>query len=540
MSDQADPVPPASEAAPETAARGPFEVRGGDGRPPGASIASPDFASPDFASPDFASPDDDPSTRAAGARPFAAAESAPSAGVRSAGDRVVEHDDEGEVRDSFAELAAIAAAELVGIGAATGGDGGVVGTTGATGAGVLVRKGDHAVEAVDERESTLAPLLLHSLAELREIWVPLIEASGARSVAEIGSESGVTTSLLVDLLRRGGGGRLVVVDPNPGVEPAAGGGLDVQVIRGYSPQALDGHAPTDAYLIDGDHNYATVRGELAAIADAVDRFGRSYFPMVILHDVGWPAGRRDQYYAPDRIAADDRQPHSWDVGVEIGNTGVVPGGFRGMGAFAWALTEGGPRNGVRTAVEDFLAEQPELRFFTVAPIFGLGVLVDRRAPWARRVADLLTPWVSNRLLSRLERNRVDLYLHVLRLQDTAAAVARARQRQWSRLDDERSRMAATELAHLQRVAELEEELARLRRAEAERAEAAGGRPIGDERTLVHVARLAGSALRSRLGPGGQEKLSRAQTRLADSGAALPVLRRRASPPAAGADPGVRR
>ncbi len=528
MSDQADPVPTASEAVPEPAARGPFEVRGGDGRPPGPSIASPD---------------DDPSTRAGGARPFAAAaaaraaESAPSAGIRPAGDRVVEHDDEGDVRDSFAELAAIAAAELAGIGAAAGG---AVETTGATGAGVLVRKDDHAVEATDAREPTLAPLLLHSLAELREIWVPLIEASGARSVAEIGSESGVTTSLLVDLLRRGGGGRLVVVDPNPGVEPAAGGGLDVQVIRGYSPQALDGHAPTDAYLIDGDHNYATVRGELAAIADAVDRFGRSYFPMVILHDVGWPAGRRDQYYAPDRIAADGRQPYSWDVGVEIGNAGVVPGGFRGMGAFAWALAEGGTRNGVRTAVEDFLAEQPELRFFTVAPIFGLGVMVDRRAPWARRVADLLTPWVSNRLLSRLERNRVDLYLHVLRLQDTAAAAARSRQREWSRLDDERSRMAATELAHLQRLAELEEELASLRRAEAERTEAARARPTGDERTLVHVARLAGSALRSKLGPGGQEKLSRAQTRLADSGAALPVLRRRSSPPAAGADPGARR
>ncbi|MCK9893823.1 class I SAM-dependent methyltransferase [Frankia sp. AgB32] len=561
MTDQADPVPVASGPAPEATARGPFEVRGGGGRQGGPSIVRPE---------------DDPSTRAAGARTFAAAaaarvvaesaapldsseatgeQAAPlpshgdtagrgvgrdqSVGDRVVGDRVVEDGDEGEVRASFAELAAIAAAELAATelaatrdaatGQAAGGD---------PGAGALVRQGDHAVEAVDAGEATLAPLLLHSLADLREIWVPLIEASGARSVAEIGSESGVTTSLLVDLLRRGGGGRLVVVDPNPGVEPAAGGGLDVQVIRGYSPQALDGHAPTDAYLIDGDHNYATVRGELAAIADAVDRFGRSYFPMVILHDVGWPAGRRDQYYAPDRIAADDRQPHSWDVGVEIDNAGVVPGGFRGMGAFAWALTEGGPRNGVRTAVEDFLAEQPELRFFTVAPIFGLGVLVDRRAPWARQVADLLTPWVSNRLLSRLERNRVDLYLHVLRLQDTAAAVARARQREWSRLDDERSRLAATELAHLQRVAELEEELARLRRTEAERA--AAGPSTGDERTLVQVARLAGAALRSKLGPGGQEKLSRVQTRLTDSNGALPALRRRSGPPAAGGDPGLRR
>ncbi len=521
MTDQRDPEPAAvgpvgdhddpgsrgEDAEPdEPAVRGPFEVRGAPSRQP----ASP---------------------------------SAPSA---SPG----EH---GAVRDSFAELAAIAAesgpaerdlpgGDHVGgdlLGSDLPGGDGAGDELGGTGVGSdLVRRDGHALDTGDTgdaAEPTLAPLLLHSLSDLREIWVPLIEASGARSVAEIGSESGVTTALLVELLRGGGGGRLVVVDPDPGVAPVSGGGLDVQVIRGYSPQALDGHAPTDAYLIDGDHNYATVHGELTAIADAVARFSRSYFPLVVLHDVGWPAGRRDQYYNPDRVSADARQPHSWDVGVEIDDPGVVRGGFRGMGAFAWALTEGGPRNGVRTAIEDFVAEHSDLRFFTVAPIFGLGVVVDRRAPWARQIADLLTPWVSNRLLSRLERNRVDLYLHVLRLQDAAAAVARARQREWSRLDDERSRLAALELEHLHRIGQLEHELAELRRREAEDAERAvhGHRAAADlhEPRLVQVARIAGLALRSRLSPTGQERLARVQTRIADTGTgrtALPALRRRPS------------
>ncbi|WP_251748860.1 class I SAM-dependent methyltransferase [Frankia sp. AiPs1] len=492
------------------------------------------------------------------------AETATGATAGAAGIGSVDQEEHGAVRDSFAELAAIAAGDRAGdepVGAGLAGSGlaesgpagddlagGGFATTDLAGAGRggtgsrfgLARQDDHALDVGDAAEPTLAPLLLHSLSDLREIWVPLIEASGARSVAEIGSESGVTTSLLVDLLRRGGGGRLVVVDPDPGVAPASGGGLDVQVIRGYSPQALDGHAPTDAYLIDGDHNYATVHGELTAIADAVARFSRSYFPLVVLHDVGWPAGRRDQYYNPDRVAADARQPHSWDVGVEIDDPGVVRGGFRGMGAFAWALTEGGPRNGVRTAIEDFVAEHSDLRFFTVAPIFGLGVVVDRRAPWARRIADLLTPWVSNRLLSRMERNRVDLYLHVLRLQDAAAAIARARQREWSRLDDERSRLAAVELEHLHRIGQLEHELADLRRREAEDAERAvhGHRAAADADAprLRQVARIAGSALRSRLSPTGQERLARVQTRITDTGTgrtALPALRRRPSAPSRG-------
>ncbi|OHV21619.1 hypothetical protein BBK14_26110 [Parafrankia soli] len=373
------------------------------------------------------------------------------------------------MRDSFAELAA-----------------------------VTYDGGDHAPEITEITEKTLAPLLLHSLSDLREMWVPLLEASGARSIAEIGSESGVTTSLLVDLLRRGGGGRLLVIDPEPGVAPSSGGGLDVEVIRGYSPEALDGHAPTDAYLIDGDHNYATVRGELGMIETAVRDFGRSYFPLVILHDVGWPAGRRDQYYAPDRIPESVRQPNSWDVGVEIDRTDAVPGrGFRGMGAFSWALAEGGPRNGVRTAVEDFVAEHPDLRFFTIAPIFGLGVILDRRAPWARRAADLLAPWVANTLLARMERNRVDLYLRVLALQDDAVGAARARQREWARIDAERSEAAARDLQRLNRISELEQELAAARKVP--RPPWAPASP--DEPKLVTAARIANAALRSRLGGG---------------------------------------
>ncbi|WP_241840085.1 class I SAM-dependent methyltransferase [Frankia sp. CcI49] len=357
--------------------------------------------------------------------------------------------------------------------------------------------GDHAAEPGEITEKTLAPLLLHSLTDLREIWIPLLEAAGARSVAEIGSESGATTSLLVGLLRRGGGGRLVVIDPEPGVTPTSGGGLDVEVIRGFSPEALDGHAPTDAYLVDGDHNYATVRGELAAIAAAVRDFDRAYFPLVILHDVGWPAGRRDQYYAPDRIPEEQRQPNSWDVGVEIDKSDAIPGrGFRGAGAFAWALTEGGPRNGVRTAVEDFAMDHPDLRFITVAPIFGLGVLLDRRAPWARHIADLLAPWVANSLLARMERNRIDLYLRVLAMQDDAAAAARARQREWSRIDAERSELAARDLQRLSRISELEQELAVARR-EQQRPPWGPGTP--DEPRLLTAARIAGAALRARLG-----------------------------------------
>lgn len=322
---------------------------------------------------------------------------------------------------------------------------------------------------------SLQPLLLHSLAELREVWLPLLDAVDARSVSEVGSESGMTTSLLAETLTRRGGGRLVVLDPDPGVLPQSRDGLAVEVVRGYSPHALVGLAPTDVYLIDGDHNYHTVAGELATIAAAVAAAGRETFPLLVLHDVGWPAGRRDQYYDPRRLPAEHVHPHSFDVGVALGDPAVVAGGFRGEGAFAWALREGGPGNGVRTAAEDFLADHDELVLHVVPSIFGLGIVVDRRAPWAEEVGALLAPYAGNGLLGRLERNRLELYLRVLRMQDDMLLLHRRRQRDWARLDAERSRWAERELHLLAQVADLEHQLAETR-AGVDRLEAELARP----------------------------------------------------------------
>ncbi|WP_250290196.1 class I SAM-dependent methyltransferase [Frankia sp. CiP1_Cm_nod1] len=349
----------------------------------------------------------------------------------------------------------------------------------------------YAVESAPNE--TLQPLLLHSLAELREIWMPLLEAADVRSVAEIGSESGATTSLLVDLLR-GRGGKLLVIDPDPGVTPEPGDGLEVDVVRGYSPQALVGLTPADAYLIDGDHNYATVTSELGTIADAARAAGRPHLPLLIMHDVGWPNARRDSYYTPERIPEPERQPYSWELGVRVDSTGVVTGGLRGEGAFAWARSEGGAGNGVRTAVEDFLATRPQLRLFVAAPIFGLGIVVDGRAPYAERVGELLRPWVRNGLLTRLERNRLDLYLHVLLLQDEMIDAARRRQREWARLDAALADRATTELRLLDAAAEAERAL-ETERATSQQLRAA----LADEPKLVHAARVANAALKARLG-----------------------------------------
>ncbi|HEX4017097.1 MAG TPA: class I SAM-dependent methyltransferase [Frankiaceae bacterium] len=316
---------------------------------------------------------------------------------------------------------------------------------------------------VEPPERTLQPLLLHSLSELREIWRPLLEAAGIHSVTEIGSESGVTSQLLTEILHAAGGGQLTIVDPQ--ARPISGpDDVTCKAVRGFSPDALKGLADSDAYLLDGDHNYWTITQELGAIALAAKE--RATFPLLLLNDVSWPAARRDQYYSPGRLPHEGVHPYSYELGAVPGKPSLQPSGFRGEGQFAYALEEGGPRNGVLTGVEDFLADHPELEYFHVAPVFGLGVILDRSAPWADRIRELLAPYAGSPFLARLERNRTELYVRLIEQQDAfgvaAQAVGRARREESVRCDVALSEVSVRELALRDELAGYERALASVR------------------------------------------------------------------------------
>jgi hypothetical protein len=140
-------------------------------------------------------------------------------------------------------------------------------------------------------------------------------------------------------------------------------------------------------------------------------------PLVVLHDVAWPCGRRDAYYAPDRIPADARHEHAFWAALRPGDEGAVESGFSGGGEMAFALREGGERNGVLTAVEDFMAERTGLRFVRLPAVFGVGFLFAEDAPWAEAMTEHVGPLHEHPLLAALERNRLALYMRVLELQD---------------------------------------------------------------------------------------------------------------------------
>lgn len=236
---------------------------------------------------------------------------------------------------------------------------------------------------------------------LAELMIPCLDAAGARSVVEVGAYAGDLTSVLIRWAARSGG-QVYAIDPSPQNRLTAleRESPDLELVRETSLSALPRLPVTDAVVIDGDHNYYTVSEELRLIDE---RARETDLPLLFLHDVAWPHGRRDDYFAAELIPEEHRQPIAKGGGLIPGESGVRPGGLPYRGS---AAREGGPRNGVLTALEDFVSGREELRLAIVPVFFGLGVVWCCDASWADDIAEILDPWDRNPLLERLERNRV--------------------------------------------------------------------------------------------------------------------------------------
>lgn len=207
------------------------------------------------------------------------------------------------------------------------------------------------------------------------IVAPLIEAAAPARIVEIGALRGDSTVRLLDQL--GPDTELHVIDPAPQFDPVEHerrfAGRYV-FHRGLSLDVLPTLSPVDVALIDGDHNYYTVFHELTCLL-ATSTSAERPAPLLVLHDVSWPYGRRDGYYDPSTIPAEHRQPCA-QRGIERGNQGLLVDG--GINCQIWnAEHEGGPRNGVLTAFEDFLAAHPGRYLSIVIDLFvGIAVAAD--------------------------------------------------------------------------------------------------------------------------------------------------------------------
>lgn len=240
-----------------------------------------------------------------------------------------------------------------------------------------------------------------SLVNVAEVMIPCMDVVSARSIVEVGAYAGDLTGLLLQWAK-GANAQVSAVDPFPQKElvQLSEENAELDLVRETSLEALKHIAMPDVMIIDGDHNYWTVSQELELIAARAEG---AELPLLMFHDVCWPHARRDDYYDPELIPQEYRQPYEEGAGLFPGIEGVREGGLPYRSP---AAREGGPRNGVLTAVEDFVEAREGLQLAVVPAFYGLGVVWHADAPWAAAVAETLEPYDRNPMLERLESNRV--------------------------------------------------------------------------------------------------------------------------------------
>ena len=176
----------------------------------------------------------------------------------------------------------------------------------------------------------------YSLANLTDVLLPCLDAAGARSVAEIGAFTGSFTSVLLRWAAAREA-RITAIDPNAEgrlVELAAEH-PELDLVYERSREALADIAMPDAVIFDGDHNYYAVTEDLRLLAGRVDG---GPLPLLLFHDVGWPHGRRDVYFEPDKVPSEHRQPMVYGATIAPSEPGLADGGLE----YAWiAEREGG-------------------------------------------------------------------------------------------------------------------------------------------------------------------------------------------------------
>lgn len=212
---------------------------------------------------------------------------------------------------------------------------------------------------------------MHHFADF--VLKPFIQRFEYKRILEIGAQYGENTEELAELSSV----HITVIDPCLDADLCArhAGSDRVSMIRGLSLEVLPTLVqPFDCILIDGDHNWYTVYNELRTIRERelLLRGGT-----IFLHDTWWPYGRRDGYYDPERIPAEHRQPFA-RMGIVRGHSELSATEGVNVG-FANATQEGGPRNGVLAAVEDFVREHDHKYLFVNLELqYGLGMLYRRR------------------------------------------------------------------------------------------------------------------------------------------------------------------
>ena len=231
------------------------------------------------------------------------------------------------------------------------------------------------------------------------------------SIAEIGSNKGITTRLIHQYTSKENI-ELNVIDPF--LDNSLKSLDNINLYEMTSAEYFDGDNQSDVYFIDGDHNYKTVTIEL----ESIKRLSGTSNLLCFMHDVGWPWARRDLYYNPTNCS--DKE-YIYNQSLHLETDEFTYRGFPSGDVYAMAKQYGGAKNGVQTAIDDFLKANDELTYFKLPNVYGLGILISKRLidnelgdflTGLERILPMMSVLEANRLrlIQGLDEHRYDMIM----------------------------------------------------------------------------------------------------------------------------------
>lgn len=241
---------------------------------------------------------------------------------------------------------------------------------------------------------------------------PVLDIIKPKALVEIGCEKGDNTKNLLEYCSQNGA-VLHAIDPLPQFNAEAWKeqyGPHFVFYPCLSLNALPLVPEMDLVLIDGDHNWYTVYNELKLIEKHVQE-KKSRFPLLMVHDTGWPYGRRDMYYNPENIPETYLKPYK-----KMGISPETPELLENKGIndhLCNAIHENEWQSGVLTAVEDFLKETTfSIEIFSIPAYHGMSIVYPLEFKKNGSFLKLLEGFASSEylleILNQVETSRIGL------------------------------------------------------------------------------------------------------------------------------------
>jgi hypothetical protein len=195
-----------------------------------------------------------------------------------------------------------------------------------------------------------SPLNMHEL--WSTILAPVLDALCPKLTLDVGQDDARVATLCAQYVAPWEGR---VHSLQPVARTVSERNLTIEALGEISTSAFP--ADVDLALLHGDPNWWSVWQTLQALATVALEAGRP-LPVVLVHNVGPPWGRRDHYSDLSTVPANALHPH------------------RACSDGWLALLEGTPRNGVLTAVEAFVADRAGLEVVLMPGLGGTAVLAE--------------------------------------------------------------------------------------------------------------------------------------------------------------------